>query len=328
MTTALVVAILTSACVGKEPAPVALASPSAELSPTTSPFELPLVAPPAEPPPEPPKTLEWFSENLTGNVSLEVRFATEKGTECVALVVFRGTTGRPGPLYARIMRTGSGYGWSSGATAEAAHVHVEGLVDTRDVQLSQGGMWASWGRFKFKTSSGNVSLMAIARDLKPNDLSLPAPPEWNLEFPARASLYVGIDCTKPIALSALYGGREALLFNHLTMRGGVGAHVLFEASAALANEQQKASPAPHMQFIAGSFGFQLGRLVLTHPGGTKEWIMDPVSFSTGLMEVRGGPGTYSARLDRVAGFFDAFWAAFAPMHSLTNLDQILEVPSG
>lgn len=269
--------------------------------------------------------LHWASTEALPAFALEFRADFGKENRCEFLRGSASGAGAPGPRSISILESEWGAGWSvssSGSFPGAVHA---GPIDTR-TETAGGGSSLSGSSGTF---AGEMRLTFLARDVAPAESPF---------FLEPVSIAFSLTCDAPFSVFGVRGSSEAVLFDAQSMDGGAGAEA-FLVGGANAGDQVVAQPTSSaVRAAADGFGLHAGRLVLGHPGGEGEWLLLPdylVNLAgSDLRSIEGGPGTYTATLDRAGAYFEAFWGAVWGLEDGMDLteglraESVLESPFG
>lgn len=281
-----------------------------------------LLATPATAPPAFADPATSFSGSTTRNLGsatfvLELQFPEPRHCR-VDLDVAGGDSDTGGIVALALLESSAGSGWISLMTVPTAHVHVEGLADTRSIFTGEG--WGAVGLSHEATFTGTLRLTAAGPSLQPWP---PEVREWWPWPPAPGAAAIAYDivCDGPATLN-LEGGTGSVLMTGTSMNEGAGANVLLVATLTILDTARADFGAPRVRFVSDSFGPEAGRLVLRSPSGEQAWVITPNLFEWDLKSVDGGPGHYEVELSRAAGAFEAFWAVLAGLHPISDVNDL------
>lgn len=285
-------------------------------------FDAPSDDPLAPQPPAPSKSFSWSTENLTGDVAIQVAFTLAEPSAC-HLEAGLANAGRAGEVASVATlqfgpETDRRYEWVFVDAEHVAHAHATAAVDSRSL-VGSSGFWSS--RFVFDDQySGRLTFTLAGMNLV----------GWDAPLTNGTTMFVQIDCGTELENVTLQAGREALVFSHKRMAEGAGVHAdaLQEPTASLALENRATArfeTSNEVVLFAGYEAPGAGHVVIESPRQGAEWIFGP--FQNGFEAMAAEPDLYSFTLDYAgAGSNHRFWGGMVGLNPVLALEEIEAMP--
>lgn len=255
--------------------------------------------------------LTWSTDRLSGEAGFLATLHADEPVHCLFQGGYAQLAGRTGVTGVFALQGDALNAWSVTDSAQASHVHVAGLVDSRQEAGPGGDREARQTTFEAPSWRGDARFLLLARDLE----------AWPSTILDGASLAASVRCDGPVTVSRIHTTKAFTLVDAQTLAGGIGAHTSPGASLALFDEENGTVQGDAGLFLWGSIG-GAGTLTLDHPEGRQQWAIAGPSTNALL----GAPGAYDANLVRAGADLDYFFAVLAGLRHADSLDDLTRQP--